>query len=304
MTKCAGRYSSPNIEHILNENQPISSAEKFKPPVKYYVHVSDGLNFYKFAILKLDTKHENNIENNPAFNKFCIIQVRRHQLASMDKSLDKKILVITEYDILESGSKKIGNPSKIGQKIGNPSKIDANGTLAMEEEETQSLTAMANREDLIRPLSAWISLRVKCEFLENRMKNFQEKIVPSLNEKCRSLALEIRNSIEKGDSGTRVDLVRLDELKLENEFFKETSLQISEFLKEERIRSDELSKLNRDFKEKLSNADKIHKDEINELISVNANKIKELKLENEKLKDLNTRLAKEKTEKEQKGRNR
>ena len=140
-----------------------------------------------------------------------------------------------------------------------------------EEEKTQSLT-MSYRENMIR-------LNAKCEFLENRMKNFQNKIVPSLKEKCRSLALEMkrRNYDEKCDSGTQED------------FFKMASLIASQALKEERIRTDELSKSNQNLRNELSNANKIQKDEI-----------KELKLENENLK---TCLAKEKTEKEQKGRN-
>ena len=130
-----------------------------------------------------------------------------------------------------------------------------------------------------------IRLNARCEFLENRMKNFQNKIVPSLKEKCRSLALEIkrRKSDEKCDSRTREDLVR------ENDFFKMACLHASQALQQERIRTVELSKSNQDLRNELSNANEIQKDEI-----------KELKLENEKLK---TCLAKEKTEKEQKGRN-
>ena len=149
-----------------------------------------------------------------------------------------------------------------------------------EEDETQSLT-MSYRENMIR-------LNAKCEFLENRMKNFQNKIVPSLKEKCRSLALEMkrRNSDEKCDSGTQED------------FFKKASLLASQALQQERIRTDELSKLNQDLRKELSISNRIHKEVIDELISENANKIKELKLENENLK---TCLAKEKTEKEQKG---
>ena len=151
-----------------------------------------------------------------------------------------------------------------------------------EEEKTQSLT-MSYREYMIR-------LNAKCKFLENRMKNFQNKIVPSLKEKCRSLALEMKRRIsdEKCDSGTQED------------FFKKACLLASQALQQERIRTDELSKLNQDLRNELSNAHKIHKEEIDELISENANKIKELKLENENLK---TCLAKEKTDKEQKGRN-